>query len=204
MLDRNGNFVRSEIKIGSWNINGIWQRINSFRYNKLQNPDVLNLTTSKQIFGLIESHHKANEVANLHITGYKCYSLCRPKDKNVKKYKPSGGLAVYVHETLKAGISKVPMGGTEVIILKLKKEFFGTMTDLYLCFAYCVPSNSSVLANNSCMPHDVYEDLQDKLSQCSNDGQLILLGDMNARTKNMADFITNENNLHVPVPPPGG
>ena len=67
MLDRNGNFVRSEIKIGSWNINGIWQRINSFRYNKLQNPDVLNLTTSKQIFGLIENHHKANEVANLHI-----------------------------------------------------------------------------------------------------------------------------------------
>ena len=76
------------------------------------------------------------------------------------------------------------------------------MSDLYICFAYCVPSTSSVLANNSCMPHDVYTDLLDKLSQCSNDGQFLLLGDMNAWTQNMADFIANENNDHIPTPPP--
>ena len=93
------------------------------------------------------------------------------------------------------------MGGTESIILKLKKEFFGTPSDVYLCFAYCVPANSSVLQNNSCMPHDVYEDLLDKLNQCGSNGQFILLGDMNARTQNMADFIPNEDNEHVPVPP---
>ena len=52
------------------------------------------------------------------------------------------------------------------------------------------------------MPHDVYSDLLDKLSQCSNDGQFLLLGDMNARTQTMADFITNENNDHIPTPPP--
>ena len=202
MLDNNGHFFLSELSIGSWNCNGIWQRINSFRYNKLNNPEVLKLITSKQIFGLIESHHTDNEVGNLHIEGYKCFSICRPKDKNLKRHKPSGGLAVYVHQSIRGGVCKVPMGGTESIILRLKKEFFGTSTDLYICFAYCVPANSSVLANNSCMPSDVYEDLLDKLSQCSSDGQLILLGDMNARTKNMADFIVNEDNHDIPVPPP--
>ena len=84
----------------------------------------------------------------------------------------------------------------------IKKNFFGTLSDLFICFAYCVPSNSSVLAINSCMPHDVYSDLLDKLSQWSNDGQFLLLGDMNARTQTMADFITNENNDHIPTPPP--
>ena len=198
----NKNFYKSELMIGSWNLNGVWQRINSFRYNKLHNPEVMNLISKKQIFGLIETHHKANEVGDLHITDYKCYSICRPKSKKVKNHKPSGGLAVYVHCSIKAGVSKVPMGGTECIILKLRKDFFGTPSDIYLCFAYCVPSNSSVLINNSCMPHDVYEDLLDKLNQCGGDGQFLLLGDMNARTQNMADFIRNEDNEHVPVPPP--
>ena len=85
MLNKNGNFVRSEIKIGSWNINGIWQRINSVRYNKLSNPDVTNLISSKLICGLIETHHTANEVGNLHAAEYKCFSFCRPTDKNVKR-----------------------------------------------------------------------------------------------------------------------
>ena len=92
MLDNNGCFVRSELSIGLWNINGVWQRINSFMYNKLNNPDVINLISSKLIYGLIETHHTANEVGSLHIEDYKCFSVCRPKDKNVKKYKPSGGL----------------------------------------------------------------------------------------------------------------
>lgn len=202
MLTKDGKFVLSEAKIGCWNVNGVWQRINSFRYNKLHNPEVLDIITRKHIFGLIETHHTADDIGNLHVTDYKCFSICRPKDKNAKKYKPSGGLAVYVHQSIREGVSKIPLGGTESIVLKLKQQFFGTASDIYLCFAYCVPKASSVLANNSCMPQDVYEDLLDKLNQCGSDSKVILMGDMNARTQNMADFIANEDNEHVPVPPP--
>ena len=85
MLTKDGRFVLSELNIGCWNINGVWQRINSFRYNKLNNPEVLDIITKKRIFGLIETHHTANEIDNLHVTGYKCFTICRPKDKNVKK-----------------------------------------------------------------------------------------------------------------------
>ena len=94
MLDKKGHFVINELRIGSWNINGVWQRINTFCYNKLHCPEVSDLIYNKLFFGLIETHHTASEVGSLHITGYKCFSICRPKDKNVKKYKPSGGLAV--------------------------------------------------------------------------------------------------------------
>ena len=85
MINKDGTFSFSEISIGAWNINSIWQRINSFRYNKLHNPFFLEIIKKKKIFSLLETHHKATETGDLHINGYKCFSLCRPKDKNKKK-----------------------------------------------------------------------------------------------------------------------
>ena len=114
-----------------------------------------------QIFGLIETHHLSTEDAFLHINGYKCFNVCRPKVK-----KSSGGLAVYVDNNMRAGVSKMPSSGTESIILKLKKEFFGLDTDIYVCFAYCVPYNSPVLGWNY-LTSDIFEDLELKLSQFS-------------------------------------
>ena len=71
---------------------------------------------------------------------------------------------------------------------------------MYLCFAYCVPANSNVLKYDF-MPADIYEDLTNKLSQCHPNGDIILMGDLNARSQTLPDFIPNENNDHIPVPP---
>ena len=124
MFNKDGTFSFSEISIGAWNINNIWQRINAFRYNKLHNPNFIEIIKNKKIFSLIETHHTANETGDLHINGYKCFSVCRPKDKNKKRYKPSGGIAAYVHDSIKIGVEKVPTSGSEAIILKLKKNIF--------------------------------------------------------------------------------
>ena len=114
----------SELKIGAWNINSIWKNVNSFKYNKLQNPDFINVIKNKRIFSLIETHHTADESDSLYIEGYKCFSICRPKPKNKKRYKPSGGLATYVHTSILSGVEKLSFPGSESIILKLKKEYF--------------------------------------------------------------------------------
>ena len=140
MLSKTYTF--SEISIGAWNIHNIWQRINSFRYNKLHNPDFLKLIGRKKLFGLIETHHTADETGDLHINGFKCFSLCRPKDKNKKRYKPSGGIAAYVHHTILPGVEKVPTSGSEAIILKLRKYYFGIVIDIFVVYAYCSPANS--------------------------------------------------------------
>ena len=89
----------------------------------------------------------------------------------------------------------------ECIILRLKKDYFGLFNDIFLCFAYCTPANSSVL-NSDFMPTDIYEDLSNKLAQCLPRGDLVLMGDLNARTQRLPDFLLNENNDHIPVPPP--
>ena len=132
-------FHLSEININCWNIRGIWKRLNSFRYNKLNDPYVQQIVRKHKLFGLIETHHLSTEDAFLHIDGYKCFNICRPKGK-----KALGGLAVYVDNSIRAGVTKMPISGTESIILKLKKEFFGLDADIFVCFAYCVPYNSPV------------------------------------------------------------
>ena len=115
MLPSNRNFIFSELRIGAWNINGFTKNINSFKYNKLQNPDFLEFTKNKKIFGLIETHHTADQADDLHIDEYKCFPLCRPKDKNKKKYKPSGGIAAYVHLSIISGVEKLSLSGSECI-----------------------------------------------------------------------------------------
>ena len=107
MIQGNSKIGFSELKIGAWNLNSIWQNINSFKYNKLENPSVLNFICKSRIFGLLETHHTADQADKLQINGYKCYSLCRPKDKNKKRYKPSGGIAAYVHKSIESGVEKI-------------------------------------------------------------------------------------------------
>ena len=194
----NGKFRIGEVNIGSWNVHSIWSRINSFRYNKLNDPNVLSVLTKFQIFGLLETHHVATESDNLHIPNYICFNLCRKKDPNKRRFKASGGIAVYVHEKLRPGITRMPESGTESIFLKMKKEFFGFSQDIYICFAYCVPASSNVL-NNPSMPDDIYEDLCDKLAKYAPLGQLLLLGDLNARTQTLCDYIPNESFDYIPL-----
>ena len=120
---QNGKFQIGEVNIGAWNIHGIFKKINSFRYNKVNDSNVLRVLQKYKIFCLIESHHIATESDLLHIPGYKCFDLCRKKDPNKRRFKASGGLAAYVHQSLRPGVTKMPESGTESIIFKLDKVF---------------------------------------------------------------------------------
>ena len=60
------NFI-SEIGIAAWNINSFKKLINSFSYNKLHDANTLNILTKNKIVCLIETHHTAKEVGDLHI-----------------------------------------------------------------------------------------------------------------------------------------
>jgi hypothetical protein len=91
-----------------------------------------------------------------------------------------------------------PEAGTESIIVKLKKEYFGLVNDIFVCFAYCVPSSSQVL-HRAHMPDDLFEDLNAKLARYSALGDLILMGDLNSRTYGLHDCIQQDNS-HLPLP----
>ena len=128
-----------------------------FSHSKLQNPDFLNTILKSQIIGLVETQHIAEDADKLHILGYKCYQVCRKKKKFGRKH---GGIAVYIHESILGGVSRVPTPGSESIILKLNKDFFQLDKDTIVTFCYCVPANSSYARRTN---FDPYHDLEEKL-----------------------------------------
>ena len=180
----------SQLAICSYNINGIWRRINGFRYNKLANPFVQNIFEKYKIIGLIETMHEQSEIGDLHVNGFKCHTKCRPKNKK-KGNKPSGGISVYIHESIKTGVSFLSRPGSESIWLKLSAEFFNLRNDLFCCFLYAAPSNSPYLKR---LDIDCYENIGNEVSEFVGQGSICLLGDFNARTGLSADYIPNEDN----------
>ena len=54
---------KHELKVLCWNIHGVFNNIGGDRYCKLTNdPDVIEHTRKYLIFGLVESHHTADDI----------------------------------------------------------------------------------------------------------------------------------------------
>ena len=113
--------VLNYLKIKIWNVHGLFTQINGCRYSKLNNPEFCSFFEKDHIFALIETWHSQQDVDALEIPGYKCYSVCRPRNAHTKG-RPSGGIAVYIKDFLRNGITKCQSKSTEDIFLKLKKR----------------------------------------------------------------------------------
>ena len=185
----------SNIKIQAWNIFGVFKNINGFQYNKLQDPDFIEHVRNFHIFGLIETHHTDEDIDKMQLFGYKCFQTCRKKLKIGRKH---GGLAVYVKNSILPGIKKIPLPGSETIILRLKSEFFNFSKDTFLSFSYCAPAGSSYMARTQFEP---FADLELKLNNIADQGDLICLGDFNARSGTELDYLNNEDNSDIPFIP---
>ena len=194
-MTNNKYYKLSEIKITSFNVHGIYQNINNFRYNKLVHPYVQNLFEKFKIVGLIETHHEQSQISDLHVQNFKCHSKCRPKSKK-KGNKPSGGLAVYIHDSIKPGVSILSRSGSETIWIKLDCDFFNLKRDAYFCFVYAAPGNSPYLKR---LDIDIFEHLNVETSEFVGQGSICLLGDFNSRTGLGQDFLPEENNADIPA-----
>ena len=183
-----------EIKIQSWNIHGAFFNIDGDRYCKLHHDlEFIRHTSKYLIFGLLETHHTADDIALLQLPGYRCFNVCR---KKLTKGPKSGGICVYVHESISRGVSKVNMPGSESIFVKLEKNFFSFERDLIVSFVYCVPNGSSFQTRTQ---FDPYEDFEEKISNFGDEFDLLCLGDFNARTAIKPDYIVDEDNSNVPL-----
>ena len=182
----------SNIKIQAWNIFGVFKNINGFQYSKLQDPDFIEHVRSFNIFGLIETHHTDEDIDKMQLFGYKCFQVCRKKLKFGRKH---GGLAVYVKNSILPGIKKLPLAGSETIILRLNSEYFKFSKDIFVSFSYCAPAGSSFLARTQ---FDPFTDLELKLNNIAEQGDLICLGDFNARSGTELDYLNNEDNTDIP------
>jgi hypothetical protein len=68
--------------------------------------------------------------------------------------------------------------------------------NLYISFVYAPPSTSPYVKN---LDYDIFEKLQEDISLYSGDGNVILAGDLNAKTNTMRDYVTDDGDSHTPI-----
>ena len=187
-------FFKHELQVQCWNVQGAFFNIDGDRYSKLHNDSDFQGHTKKYlIFGLIETHHTADDIHLMQIAGYRCFQVCR---KKLKRGPKSGGICVYIHESISLGVIKVNTSGSESILIRLKKEYFHLDRDMIISFSYCVPAGSSYQIRTQ---FDPLEDFLEKISNFDDSYDLVCLGDFNSRTACRPDYTVDDDNTDIPV-----
>ena len=105
-------------------------------------------------------------------------------------------MVVLINKNIQKGVAFLTSSSSEIVWLKLSKTHFRFKNDVYLCFVYIAPANSSyVLSNNL----DILHRLESDIIKYSKLGSIVVMGDTNARTGTEYYCIDN-NNRHIPIP----
>jgi len=90
-----------------------------------------------------------------------------------------GGIILYCKPPIKTGIEVLKTSSTEYLWVKLKKSFFNMNNDVYICFLYNPPSNSSMSKSNI-NKADVLENIENEVIKYSRIGDVMSMCDFNA------------------------
>ena len=130
------------------------------------------------VYCLTETHE--NDTSDLNIVGFqKAVSLKRQKVKN----KSSGGIAVFVKHHLAKSITTVN-SNKDIVWVKIKKESFGLSNDIHLGTVYFSPEKYENKKGK-----DYINELEEDVNCYKQEGDVLLVGDFNARTGNLQDTV---------------
>jgi exonuclease III len=172
----------NNINIACWNIDGLYQTINTHRYCKTEYPEFLREISNIDILFLLETHCGVKDYPQ--IPGYK--TNCNYRKKLAKAFKASGGICVAIKETIADGVSVLEKFSSEILWLKLNKNFFGFTNDIYVGAVYVSPPGTSYTARRE----DIFSLCEQKLAEYSKLGDCIICGDFNSRTNLDADYVS--------------
>ena len=174
------------VSILFWNIHG---QVTKSTGDKFADVEFLNVCKNFDILGISELH--TNSKPNI-----KGFKLIKDKirTKNHKGPKISGGIAVFAKKEIAHLIQLVPNDHEDSIWIKLSKRDTGEDKDLYIGTCYVSPpsKNRKDQAYGTKDKHSSLERFFEDAHQYSKKGEIILQGDMNARTGNEPDFLTND------------
>jgi exonuclease III len=169
--------MNTNLSISSWNVNGLGDKC----------KDDLFLSCMKYDINILLETWKGTD-ANFNIPDLNILQKCRKKQRRSKRF--SGGIVILYKSKLHKGIYELQDMSTSKyrIWLKLDKVFFGLEKDLFICACYIPPVNSPYY-------DDDFLKLETEISQVYDKGNILLIGDLNARIANRSDFIENEDEL---------
>ncbi|CAB3996549.1 Hypothetical predicted protein, partial [Paramuricea clavata] len=171
------------ISVSAWNINGISNKVIG---DKTKNEDFVNYIKSYDFVFLTETWSSVS----VNISGFKAISsnIAPPKSKH--KSRPSGGITLLFNNKFQKYVSVVKKSHFSLWCM-ISKELLNSENDLYLCGVYIPPEQSNYY------DIEMFDNLENEAIMFSTKGDVMSIGDFNARTSKLEDFVSTEGNKHV-------
>lgn len=190
-MNQNAQNSKYHIKIASWNIQGLRTRLqatnSSLGDTKLNIQSIQRTIKEYDIICLQETWLKDN---TLNFPGYTVHFTIQ--DTTSKR--GSRGVALLIKNSLCPFIEKLPNNSSNILWCKLNQHSFGHSKDIYLATVYLPPLQCQTKTGE-----DVLSTLEQNILKYQEKGDIILLGDLNARTGVLNDFIENDfRDLNIP------
>jgi len=113
--------------------------------SKLGFDEVQTLVSKFDIIGLQETW--LTKTDSITINGYDIFRSDRKTNK--KRHSGSGGVVILFKNKFTRGVTKIKSMNSDLLWMKLDKNFFHLQNDIYLCNCYIPPQNSVVFKNNN-------------------------------------------------------
>ena len=107
--------------------------------------------------------------------------------KNTVSRRGQAGVSVLIRDHHQNFVSRIHSDSPNIIWCRLDKQLLGLQADIFLAAVYLPPLQSQRKAGE-----DVISILEKEIHKYSTQGQILLLGDFNARTGTLNDFIEND------------
>jgi exonuclease III len=155
---------------------------------KHERNEFISCFKENDIICLTETHITENE--DISISGFHSKHICR--DKCTSNNRTYGGISILFRIEISKGIDWIDNTCNEYVWFKLRKQFFGLEKDLFICAIYMPPENTSYSKSNHL---DTFEMIERDIVHYGQTGNILLIGDMNARTGTHHDFIENDSKI---------
>jgi exonuclease III len=173
----------SVIKCLSWNVEGLTS-------DKKQTIDFVDFLCEYDIICLSESWTNSN--SKIDIAGYSNPIHSFRKYQNRRAKRSSGGLIVYIKNSIRKGVTLERNTIDCIIWIKLDKVFFNMDDNVFICFTYIAPESSPV---HNIYNVDIFIQLEQDILLFNDRGKIFLAGDLNCRTGSKPDYIQFDRNI---------
>ncbi|CAB4018460.1 Hypothetical predicted protein [Paramuricea clavata] len=173
----------SRLSFSAWNINGL--KHNTIG-NKLTNGDFIQNIKGHDLIFLTETWSKETNS----IPGFKAVSTITATPRSNRSCRLSGGISVLFKKELETFLS-IEKQTKNFLWCRIDRTILNQTKDLFVCGVYIPPEMSPYFDD------EIFEELENDILNFSKKGNIMLLGDFNARTSNLKDFVSKEGNTFI-------
>ena len=185
-----GGCMLNHLTVGCWNIQGLYEKVNSVKLCKLDETIFLTTLKSFDVLCLQETHVSQEEIIPI-FEDFRTIPHCRDMSNNNRYF---GGMLIFIRKSMEKGIKIGKNYDKDTFEITLLKNFFVIRQDIRILFTYASPINSGYTKSRAV-------NILDKIETDVVDGgrNYIVMGDLNGRTKLGDDFVKDNFDKHSPI-----